>query len=196
MRIRDVNKVELVKEKAIELLVKVGFEGFTMGKLAKECGISVATLYIYYKDKDDLILQVGMEETERMSALMLENFDPEAPFAIGLRQQWKNRANCMLGNPLSVQMMEQLRTSTYQEKIFERLIETFKSTLGRFMHNAVQRGEIDAMPLETYWSVAFAPLYNLIRFHNEGRSMGGKPFVLTDEVLWGTFDLVLKALKK
>jgi TetR/AcrR family transcriptional repressor of multidrug resistance operon len=158
MRIRDVNKVELVKEKAIELLVKVGFEGFTMGKLAKECGISVATLYIYYKDKDDLILQVGMEETERMSAMMLEDFDPEAAFAVGLRQQWKNRANCMLGNPLSVQMMEQLRTSTYQEKIFERLIETFKSTLGRFMHNAVQRGEIDAMPLETYWSVAFAPL--------------------------------------
>jgi TetR/AcrR family transcriptional repressor of multidrug resistance operon len=97
MRIRDVNKVELVKEKAIELLVKVGFEGFTMGKLAKECGISVATLYIYYKDKDDLILQVGMEETERMSVLMLEDFDPEAPFAIGLRQQWKKPGKLHVG---------------------------------------------------------------------------------------------------
>ncbi len=64
------------------------------------------------------------------------------------------------------------------------------------MGNAVVRGEINPMPVEVYWSVAFAPLYNLIRFHNEGHSLAGKPFELTDTVLWATFDLVLKALTK
>ncbi len=44
--------------------------------------------------------------------------------------------------------------------------------------------------------VAFAPLYNLIRFHNEKRSIAGQAFVLTDKVLWDTFELVLKALRK
>ena len=51
MRGRDLNKVDLVKLNAMELLVRTGFEGFTMNKLAKECKISVATLYIYYKIK-------------------------------------------------------------------------------------------------------------------------------------------------
>ncbi|WP_316820790.1 TetR/AcrR family transcriptional regulator [Pedobacter gandavensis] len=196
MRIRDVNKIELVKEKAVELLVEVGFEGFTMAKLAKSCGISVATLYIYYKDKDDLILQVGLEETQRLSAMMLEGFDPEFSFAEGLRHQWEHRAKCMLENPLTCQMIEQLRTSTYQEKIFESMTESFKQTLGVFMEKAVANGEIDALPMETYWSVAFGPLYALVRFHNEGRSIGGRPFILTDEILWASFDLVLKAFKK
>lgn len=196
MRARDINKVELVKQKAIELLVEVGFEGFTMNKLAKVCGISVATLYIYYKDKDDLILNIGTEEMHRMSAIMLENFDPESSFAEGLRQQWKNRAKCILENPLTAQMIEQLRSSTYQDKIFETFGEIFKEPLGKFMHNAIERGEIAAMPLEAYWSVAFGPLYNLLRFHTEGKSLSGKPFVLTDEVLWSTFDTVLKGLKK
>lgn len=196
MRARDVNKVELVKTKAIALLVDLGFEGFTMNKLAKACGISVATLYIYYQDKDDLILKIGMEEVHRMSEIMLENFDPQCSFAEGLKQQWKNRAKCMLENPLAAQMIEQLRSSTFQEKIFETFGEIFREPLGKFMHNAIERGEIDCMPLEAYWSVAFGPLYNLIRFHNEGKSLSGKPFVLTDEVLWSTFDLVLKALKK
>lgn len=196
MRARDINKVELVKQKAIELLVEVGFEGFTMNKLAKVCGISVATLYIYYKDKDDLILKIGTEEMHRMSAVMLENFDPESSFAEGLRQQWKNRAKCILENPLTAQMIEQLRSSTYQDKIFETFGEIFKEPLGKFMHNAIERGEIAAMPLEAYWSVAFGPLYNLLRFHTEGKSLSGKPFVLTDEVLWSTFDTVLKGLKK
>ncbi|MBB2150591.1 TetR/AcrR family transcriptional regulator [Pedobacter gandavensis] len=196
MRIRDVNKIELVKEKAVELLVKVGFEGFTMSKLAKLCNISVATLYIYYKDKDDLILQIGLEETQKLSAMMLEGFDPNFTFEDGLRHQWKHRAKSMLENPLSCQVIEQLRTSTYQEKIFESMTETFKQTLGVFMDRAVAKGEIDLMPMETYWSVAFGPLYALVRFHNEGRSIGGRPFILTDEILWASFNLVLKAFKK
>lgn len=196
MRARDANKVELVKQQAIELLVKVGFEGFTMNKLAKACKISVATLYIYYQDKDDLILKIGIEEVERLSGIMLENFDPESSFEEGLKQQWKNRAKCLFENPWSAQMIEQLRTSTYQSKVLKVFAKNFKEPLGKFMHNSIERGEIDQMPFETYWSIAFAPLYNLIRFHNEGQSLGGKPFVLTDEVLWKTFELVLKALKK
>ncbi|SDL70548.1 transcriptional regulator, TetR family [Pedobacter sp. ok626] len=196
MRARDINKVELVKQKAIELLVELGFEGFTMNKLAKACGVSVATLYIYYKDKDDLIQNIGLEEVQRMSAIMLEDFDPESSFSEGLRQQWKNRAKCILENPLTAQMIEQLRSSTYQEKIFQTFGEIFKEPLGKFMHNAIEREEIVDMPLESYWSVAFGPLYSLLRFHNEGKSLSGKPFVLTDEVLWSAFDVVLKGLKK
>ena len=61
MRTRDTNKEEIVKQKTIEMIVKHGIEGFAMNRLAKECGISVATLYIYYTDKEDLIKKVGTE---------------------------------------------------------------------------------------------------------------------------------------
>ena len=67
MRTRDIEKERLVKEKAMELVVKGGLENFSVNKLAKECGISVATLYIYYKDKDDLITKVAIEEFQRRS---------------------------------------------------------------------------------------------------------------------------------
>ncbi len=196
MRTRDADKEQLVKQKAMELLVTDGLEGFSVNKLAKACGISVATLYIYYKDKDDLIISIALEEARRMMDIILEDFDPEAPFAEGLRLQWKNRAKHTLEHPIAVSLFEQMRTSTYKEKVFGPITQMFKDTMGKFMKNAIDRGEIDAMPLEVYWSIAFAPLYNLIRFHNEGRSVGGKPFVLTEKVMWQTFDLVIKALKK
>ena len=51
------------------------------------------------------------------------------------------------------------------------------------------------MPVEVYWSMAFAPLNNLIRFHIEGRSMGNMPFTFSEDMMWQTFDLVIKALK-
>jgi TetR/AcrR family transcriptional repressor of multidrug resistance operon len=196
MRTRNIDKEEIVKQKAIELLAKHGFEGFSVNKLAKACKISVATLYIYYKDKDDLIIKIAVEETKKMSSMVLKDFKPDAPFEVGLKQQWKNRSKFMLENPITQLFLEQLRSSTYQDQVFKAMNQDFKSCMGEFMKNAVDRGEIKPMPLEVYWAIAFAPLYTLIRFHNEGRSIGGKPFKLNEKLLWETFSHVLKALKK
>lgn len=195
MRVRDEEKVQLVKQKALESLVKDGFEGFSMNKLAKACGISVATLYIYYKDKDDLIISIAHEEGEKMATAMIENFTPSLSFEEGMRIQWQNRYAYVVANPLAYQCFEQLRTSSYQVKFLENFMKRFKVTISEFMHNVVARGEMNPMPLEVFWSVAYAPLYSLLRFDREGQSLGGKPFKMTDEILWQTFDLVIKALK-
>jgi AcrR family transcriptional regulator len=196
MRTRDTDKEQLVKEKAIDMFVTDGFEGFSMNKLAKACNISVATLYIYYKDKEDLIINIAREEMKSMSEAILKNFDTEASFEQGLREQWKSRSTYMLGNQKLSIFFDQLRSSNYQDQAFGEVINEFKRVMGRFMKNAVARGEIEPLPLEVYWSVAFAPLYNLITFHYRGESMAKKPFRLTDKILWQTFDLVIKALKK
>jgi len=196
MRTRDIGKEELVRKKAVELVVTEGLDNFSVNKLAKACGISVATLYIYYKDKDDLITQIAIDEAKKMCGRLLKNVDPEATFAEGLKQQWKNRVKEMNNHPELVNFFDQVRASNYQAKVFSVFEVEMKETLGRLWTNAVNRGEIPELPLEVYWSIAFAPLYNLIRFHKEGRSLAGKPFKMSDQVLWQTFDLALKALKK
>ncbi len=55
---------------------------------------------------------------------------------------------------------------------------------------------MNPMPFEIYWSIAFSPLYMLIRFHNQGKSVGGRTFKMTEDILCKTFDLVIKELKK
>ena len=186
----------MVKQKAIELLVKHGFENFSVNKLAKECGISVATLYIYYKDKDDLIIKIAKEEFIRMSDAVMNDFDPEWAFEKGLKYQWEKRSKYMLENRLSMLFFEQLKNSSYQEKIYESSIGGFKEKMSKFARNAVSKGAIKAMPLEVFWSLAFAPLYTLIRFHYDGRSIGGKAFAMDNAIMQQTFALVIKALRK
>jgi AcrR family transcriptional regulator len=196
MRVRDVSKEELVKKRAIMVLGKEGFEGFSMNKLAKACNISVATLYIYYKDKDDLIVGIAIEEIGKMNEAMLKNFDPAMSFAEGLRVQWKNRASYMIDHPEVSLFFEQLRSSTYNKDIFPAAMKVFSDAMGSFMKNAVKNKEIDPMPLEVFWSIAYGPLYTLLRFNNEGRSVGGRPFAFSQKILWETFDRVLMALAR
>lgn len=196
MRKRDTDKEDLVKQTAIKLIVKNGLEGFSMNKLAKDCNISVATLYIYYKDRDDLILNIAMESGKLMSDAIIKDFDPELNLEEGLRQQWKNRYKFMTDHPGLNLFFDQLRSSSYQEEFLSGFLKEFKLVMGKFMQNVMQRGEIEEMTFETYWAIAFAPLYALARFDNEGKSLSGKPYQMNDEVLWKTFDLVIKALKK
>lgn len=195
MRNRNTEKEKLVKQKAIEFLVTKGFEGFTVNKLAKICGISIATLYIYYKDKDDLIVQIAREEIAKMRLAILEGFNPDANFEHGLRIQWKNRYNYLIKNPVAGLFIEQLRTSSYQDQVYTGFRDDYGDTINLFMKNVVMRGEVAAMPIEVYWAVAFSPLLTLIRAHYESQRPEGKPFRITDDILWQTFDLVVKALK-
>lgn len=196
MRYRDENKIQSIRESAIEMVVKDGLENFGINRLAKAAGVSPATIYIYYKDKEDLLTSISIEEALKMTRATLKNFDPEMGFKEGLWIQWKNRAAFALDNHQSANFFEQLRNSTYKDKMLETITLEFRKAMGSYVHNAINRGEINEMPLEVYWSVAFAPLYSLIKFHNEGQSLDGRKFKFSEKIMKETFDCVIKGLMK
>ena len=194
MRTRDENKEKLVITKAIEMIVDHGFEGFSMNKLAKACKVSVATLYIYYKDKDDLLMKIGIEIGKNFFDRTLRDFSSDMSFSEGLKKQWQNRAAFAIQFPKEVAFFEIIRHSTHGEQMLQESLLEFKDVMSQFFNNAIERRELIPLPIEVFWSVAYGPLYSLLRFHGEGKSMGGRPFSLTDQMMDETLKVVLKAL--
>ncbi len=195
MRTRDVNKENLIQEKAIEMIVKHGLDGFSMQKLAKAANVSPATLYIYYKDRDDLITQLATNISNRLMETSLKGMHPKMSFADGLELQWKNRMEFYLKYPLDVEFIEQIRYTPTYDSVKDTIRKNFGDVLGKFVHNAINRGELQPLPFEVYWSVAFAPLYQLIKFHAQGNSPANASFRITDDMVKQTLELVIKALK-
>lgn len=179
----------------MKLVVKEGLDGLSMGKVAMAAGVSPATLYIYFKDKEDFISQLATEAGEKMIAYSLRDFDPEMSFEVGLNVQWRNRLEYLVKHPLEMEFIEIMRYTSYYEKVAKSITEVFGHSFGRFIQNAKANGELMDLPFEVYWSVAFAPLYQLIKFHNQGHSYASKVFSLNEALLKQTFDLVIKALK-
>lgn len=179
------------------MIVQDGLDGFGVNKLAKAAGVSPATIYIYYKDREDLIVQTAIRVTATMLEESLKDFDPEnMSFEQGLRKQWQNRSSYFINNPLDVAFIEKMRYSHLYDKVADTVYNTFKEVMGNFYNSAVKRGElIKDLPVEVYWSVAFAPLYQLIKFHGQAKSFGDKKFHFTEEAMEQTLQLVLKALK-
>lgn len=196
MRTRDEQKELLVKEKAIELLVKYGFDGFSMQKLAKEARISPATLYIYYTDKDDLIQKLGLELGNKMTEITLEGFSGMMPFAEGLKKQWENRAKFWLSEPKHAAAFEVIRHSPQGQYVLQQTSAAFKPVMAEFAHNAIKNNELRPMSFEVFWSIAYGPLYTMLKFHLEGTGApGGRPFGFSKALMNEMLELVLKALK-
>ena len=196
MRTKDLKKEKLIREKAMAMIVKHGFDGLSLHKLARAAGVSAATIYIYFQDREDLILKVYEEVSSRMFEATLAGFDSHMDFEEGLRVQWINRARYFLQHPLEMHFMEQIKFSPLHERAAIVTGGKFRQLMKEFVHHAIERKQLVSVPVEVYWSIAFAPLYQLVKFHIHGKNMSGTgKFVLDEAALELTLRLVLKSLK-
>ena len=75
------------------------------------------------------------------------------------------------------------------------LKKDFIETMRTFVANAIKNKELAKIPVEVFWSVAYAPLYQLVKYHMDGASLPGLgPFVLTDKIMNQALALVVKGL--
>lgn len=172
MRPRDPAKAENIRRTALEMLVTEGVDGFSMQKLARSAGVSPATLYIYYEDREDLLYQLWLEQFQALSAAVLEGFDPMAPFAEGLWVQWSNRIRFFREHPMEWKFLEQVMHSPLQDRYMDKSGNPIADSMGTFVSHAVQRGELTDFglgeaiqtqyPREVLWALLFAPLYSLL----------------------------------
>ena len=61
MRKKDFEKEQRVKEAVIKLILEEGFEGASISKIAREAGVSPATVYIYYDNKEQMLTSIYRE---------------------------------------------------------------------------------------------------------------------------------------
>ena len=194
MRARDELKEEAIREKAIELIVREGFDGFSMQKLARAAGVSPATLYIYYKNREDLVNSLYNRVNQTFTRVALENFSPGDTLETGLWTQWKNRMRFILEYPTYYQFYEQFRNSPL---ILHEEVKSndFKENMREFVKNAIRRGELSRIEPETFWALAYGPFYTLMKFHLQGHSMMNEHYEITDAKLKALLKRVLITLK-
>jgi AcrR family transcriptional regulator len=195
MRLRDADKEILIRQKAVEMIVREGLDGFSMKELARICGISVSTIYVYFKNKEELFFQLILQLRTDQLHYSIRGLDVKMSFEEGLRLQWLNRFEYFLAHPLDIQAVERLKYTPPFQKTTSHLIETFQPSLGLFVDNAIKRGELAVIPFELFWSIAFAPLYSLIEFHGAGSSYGSDGFSIKTELIEDAVKRIAVALK-
>lgn len=78
-KVKRGRKYDQVLEGARTVFLRDGFEGASVDDIAREAGVSKATLYSYFPDKRLLFLEVARSECARQAASAIELQDMSAP---------------------------------------------------------------------------------------------------------------------
>ncbi|TDW96355.1 TetR/AcrR family transcriptional regulator [Dinghuibacter silviterrae] len=116
MRLKDEQKIDIFFTSTLSLVGKVGLAGLTMPLIAKQSGVATGTLYIYFKNKDDLILALYKKVKNRFGATIFIGFSPELPVEEGLRVVWENSLRYVVSNFPEQVFLQQFMASPYKRE--------------------------------------------------------------------------------
>ena len=73
MRKKDDEKQKCIKDAVVQTILREGFHGASVAKIAKAAGVSPATVYIYYENKDAMLRDIYEEYSENTMLHLLHN---------------------------------------------------------------------------------------------------------------------------
>lgn len=79
MRAKDENKELLILEAALKMIARIGLAGLKMSDLAKEAHVATGTLYIYFKDKEELIRKLYLYLLRKSSEEVIKDISTHEP---------------------------------------------------------------------------------------------------------------------
>jgi|SRR6185437_9733842 len=142
------SKKELVKEKigkaAMQCFEKYGLDKTTLDDIAQSIGLNKASLYYYYKNKEDIFIEVGLKEGEdyiaslQQKALLKKGIENQVWFYMHSRfNYYKNILNM---NRVSVETLNKILPRFFE--LYDALMKKEKKFLTQLVTEAVKNGEL------------------------------------------------------
>lgn len=76
MRRKDDEKEKSIKEAVVKLILEEGFHGTSISKIAKVAGVSPATVYIYFENKEVMLQDIYNEYAEEIFDYLIGSIHP------------------------------------------------------------------------------------------------------------------------
>ncbi len=122
MKLKDESKRLLIIDKTLDLVLLEGIAGVKMAKLAKEVGISPSTLYVYYKNKEALIISIFTDLMQEQTNISQKQLLADLPYKIKVKTIWLQWLKFSVTNFKEMNFLEQVKQSPYLEKIPTQII--------------------------------------------------------------------------
>ncbi|MHA1993587.1 MAG: TetR/AcrR family transcriptional regulator [Candidatus Hodarchaeales archaeon] len=167
MRPKDQTKYHAIINSSLELVKDLGFTGISISKIAKQANISPATIYIHFKNKEDLFTKLYTKIRTEMSNGALQGIHEKMDMEQIFKSIWINSFSYNLNHPDYLIYREKFEKTPMMENIKQEDFELYI-----YVENLFQRGIKERifkdLPIPLLISFAFVPIITLLNFHFEG----------------------------
>lgn len=180
---KDDNKISHIFSATLKLVVEIGIAGITMRQIAQKAQIATGTLYIYFKDKDDLIHQLYMDCRQATIHAYLEGYDPAKDFKEGFQMIWMNILKYRIENFDMSVFMEQSFHSPFISESAKEMSRHMLKPLYKLMDRGKEEKiikDIDTNLLLISMIGSIAEVIKFVKYHKKK---------LTDEIIQDAFSI-------
>jgi len=167
----DTSKRDKILQAALNLIAVHGFHGSPISMIADKSGVGAGTIYRYFKDKDELIVEINRILVENILQEIEEGF----PINKGVKERYVYLCRTLFKyfviHPLHFSFLEQYSNSPYGESVNRERITGNTRASNRFqkiIEKGIKQKVVKDMPLFVCYSLTFGPIIMLIRNHIRG----------------------------
>ena len=168
MRYKDDNKKEKIIIAAIQLINEVGLAETSMSKIAKKAGVSAGTIYVYFKNKEDMIKKLFLTVKKDMCEKILHGIDVFLPTEAEFRQLMENYINFLLHNKDYFLFFEQCINSPLIWKLCKEEAHVISKPILEFFERGKKRSIFKQIDIDIIFIYAFSPLIQIAKKYYNG----------------------------
>lgn len=190
MRFKDENKEYAIFDAAISLITANGFADTSMSKIAKTAGVSPATIYVYFENKEDMLNKTYAHVKKEMATVIARGLKPELSVAKAFKVIWENFYKYTVENAIKFAFTEQFANSPIVDRISKEEGMSYFLPLFDWFERGRKEKIFKDIPTELFAAFAFAPIISLAKQQNCG------DVVLDEKTLAKAFDITWTALTR
>lgn len=157
MRTKDEEKQEALFEATVKVVNSIGFASSSVSKIAKEAGVSPATLYIYYKNKEALLISTFLNIKRKLSEMMMRDIDERLPIRDNFKQIWFNLFDFTSKHFDYFQFSEQFSNSPYSDQIDQKHVDQLFTPIGDLIRRGIKLKCIKDMDIDIITAFTIYP---------------------------------------
>ena len=158
MRTKDDEKEAALFEATVKLVNEIGFASSSVSKIAREAGVSPATIYVYYKNKEDLLVSTYIEIKLDLSKALLRDFNDKLPIRDILRNVWFNIFEYISNNLEYYKFVEQFSNSPYSSLVNKKEVEQYFEPLFKVLQSGIEQKIIKNVNFDILTAFMYYPI--------------------------------------
>jgi AcrR family transcriptional regulator len=190
MRVKDENKQRALFEATIKVVGEIGFASSSVSKIAKEAGVSPATIYIYHENKEDLLVSTYVQIKKDLAAALMKDFDGSLPVRDIMKKVWLNGFEYAASHRERFNYKEQFAKSPFIDLVDETEIDGILRPIIEVFVRGVEEKILKDVDINLLSIFMYDPMTSL----SDPRHWGN--FEATPENIELAFDMAWDAIKQ
>ncbi|UCE41796.1 MAG: TetR/AcrR family transcriptional regulator [Candidatus Aminicenantes bacterium] len=158
MRFKDEAKQDAIIKATVKLVNQIGFASSSVSKIAKQANVSPATIYIYYQNKEDLLVSTYVDIKQKLSEAILKDFDDTQPIKDILRGFWFNAFDFISSYSDNFQYTEQFANSPYSSLVDKKEVEKYFEPMIEIIQRGKEQKILKDVPFDILQIFIFYPI--------------------------------------